>query len=144
MKIAPDLSDEEKKDIASVALAAKIDGLIVTNTTIARPDSLSSEHKGETGGLSGEPLRDMSTKMVHDIYALTRGKVPIIGVGGVATGQDAYDKIRAGASLVQMYSMLIYEGPGVVSRVKKDLAALLERDGYQSVADAVGAAHRAP
>ncbi|KAI9906030.1 hypothetical protein PsorP6_014085 [Peronosclerospora sorghi] len=142
VKIAPDLTDEDKRDIAEVALKLQLDGLVVSNTTISRPETLKGAAKREAGGLSGRPLRDLSTKVVGDMYALTKGKIPLIGVGGVATGQDAYEKIRAGASLVQMYSCLIYEGPLAVPRAKKELAALLRRDGYENVADAVGAAHK--
>ncbi|EEY61590.1 dihydroorotate dehydrogenase, mitochondrial precursor [Phytophthora infestans T30-4] len=142
VKIAPDLTEDDKQDIADVALALKLDGLVVSNTTLSRPDTLKGAAKGETGGLSGFPVRDMSTKVLGDMYKLTKGKIPLIGVGGVSTGQDAYDKIRAGASLVQMYSCLIYESPLAVPRAKKELAALLSRDGYKSVIDAVGAAHK--
>ncbi|KAL4115580.1 hypothetical protein PRIC2_013741 [Phytophthora ramorum] len=142
VKIAPDLTQDDKQDIADVALELKLDGLVVSNTTLSRPDTLQGEAKGETGGLSGLPVRDLSTKVLGDMYKLTKGQIPLIGVGGVSTGQDAYDKIRAGASLVQMYSCLIYESPLAVPRAKKELAALLRRDGYESVADAVGAAHK--
>jgi len=103
IKVAPDLSEEEKKDIAAVALKTGIDGLVVSNTTVSRPASLQSHHAHETGGLSGLPLKDLATQTIHDLYRLTgHGKVPIIGVGGVGSGQDAYDKIKAGASLVQV------------------------------------------
>jgi dihydroorotate dehydrogenase len=142
VKIAPDLTEDDKQDIADVALDLKLDGLVVSNTTLSRPDSLKGEAKVETGGLSGLPVRDMSTKVLGDMYKLTKGQIPLIGVGGVSTGQDAYDKILAGASLVQMYSCLIYESPLAVPRAKKELAALLRRDGYESVADAIGAAHK--
>ncbi|KAG7396274.1 Dihydroorotate dehydrogenase (quinone), mitochondrial [Phytophthora boehmeriae] len=142
VKIAPDLTEHDKEDIAAVALELKLDGLVVSNTTLSRPDTLKGEAKGETGGLSGLPVRDLSTKVLGDMYKLTNGQIPLIGVGGVANGQDAYDKIRAGASLVQMYSCLIYESPLAVPRAKKELAALLGADGYESVADAVGAAHK--
>ncbi|KAL3663551.1 hypothetical protein V7S43_011438 [Phytophthora oleae] len=142
VKIAPDLTEDDKQDIADVALDLKLDGLVVSNTTLSRPDTLKGAAKVETGGLSGLPVRDMSTKVLGDMYKLTEGKIPLIGVGGVSTGQDAYDKIRAGASLVQMYSCLIYESPLAVPRAKKELTALLRRDGYENVADAVGAAHK--
>ncbi|XP_060587595.1 dihydroorotate dehydrogenase (quinone), mitochondrial-like isoform X2 [Ruditapes philippinarum] len=140
VKIAPDLTDQDKKDITDVVLKTpgRIDGLIVTNTTITRPESLKSKYKGETGGLSGEPLKYLSTQTVKDMYRLTQGKLPIIGVGGVASGQDAYDKIRAGASLVQLYSALVYQGPPVVSRIKRELGELLEKDGFSNVSEAVG------
>lgn len=141
LKIAPDLSEKDKKDIADVALELHLDGLIITNTTLTRPDSLVSDHRVETGGLSGRPLRDLSTAVLFDMYHLTMGRLPLIGVGGVESGKDAYEKIRAGASFVQLYSALVFEGPWVVQRIKNELSALLEHDGYTSVADAVGAAH---
>lgn len=143
IKVAPDLTDHEKKDIAAVALSTGIDGLIISNTTITRPATLQSPHAQETGGLSGAPLKALSTQTIYDLYRLTKhGKVPIIGVGGIGTGQDAYEKIRAGASLVQVYSMLVYEGPGAVKRIKEELAACLARDGFASVEEAVGVAHK--
>ncbi len=139
VKIAPDLLKDDIRDIADVALASDIDGLIVSNTTITRPKSLTSADKGEAGGLSGKPLFAPSTEILRDIYAATGGKVPLIGVGGIASGQDAYEKIRAGASLVQLYSALVYEGPMLVERIKADLAKKLKNDGYATIADAVGA-----
>ncbi|PGH52985.1 dihydroorotate dehydrogenase (quinone) [Azospirillum palustre] len=142
LKIAPDLTVEDKSDIAAVALESGIDGLIVSNTTIARPDSIPAAMRSEAGGLSGRPLFEASTSVLREIYALTGGKLPIVGVGGVATGEDAYAKIRAGASLVQLYSAMVYAGPAVVHRIRRELAELLRRDGFQSVAEAVGADHR--
>uniref|UniRef100_G3MQA6 Dihydroorotate dehydrogenase (quinone), mitochondrial n=1 Tax=Amblyomma maculatum TaxID=34609 RepID=G3MQA6_AMBMU len=144
LKIAPDLTDQEKADIAAVVTGsrAKVDGLVVCNTTVSRPDSLQSEHRSQAGGLSGRPLRDISTRTIADMYRLTKGSIPIIGVGGVFCGEDAYAKIRAGASAVQLYSSLIYYGPPVVQTVKTELAELLRRDGYTRVQDAVGADHR--
>ena len=142
LKIAPDLTDDELRDIAGVAVVAGLDGLIMTNTTIERPDSLTSPHRGETGGLSGVPLFESSTAMLRRMYAQTYGRVPIIGVGGVSSGLDAYIKIRAGASLVQLYSALVYEGPALVGRIKRELVDLLARDGFKSVSAAVGADHK--
>eukprot|EP00667_Euglena_gracilis_P010720 EG_transcript_10912 len=142
IKIAPDLTAEEKQDIAEVVMETKIDGLIVSNTTVSRPASLLSPHKGQTGGLSGAPLREMSTQAIRDMYALTRGTVPIVGVGGVATGEDVLEKLKAGASLVQMYSMLVYDGPGAPPRVKKGLLQALRREHFGSARSAVGADHR--
>ncbi|GLD96411.1 hypothetical protein PINS_up005094 [Pythium insidiosum] len=141
VKIAPDLTADDKKDIADVALALQLDGLIVSNTTLSRPESLKSEHKHETGGLSGAPVRELSTQVLSDMYKLTGGRIPLIGVGGVSSGKDAYDKIKAGASLVQMYSCLVYDGPLAIPRAKKELVELLKADGYKSVTEAVGAAH---
>lgn len=138
LKIAPDLTEADKRDIAAVALAS-LDGLIVSNTTLARPESLQGSARAETGGLSGRPLFAASTDLLGEMYRLTEGRVPLIGVGGVEDGATAYAKIRAGASLVQLYTALIYHGPGLVKRIKRDLHDLLKRDGFTRVADAVGA-----
>jgi dihydroorotate dehydrogenase len=142
VKIAPDLPDNDLADIAAVALAGAIDGLIVSNTTIARPETLHSPLAKETGGLSGAPLFDASTRMLRQMYRLTEGRVPLVGVGGIGSGLDAYVKIRAGASLVQVYTALVYAGTALVGRIKRDLVRLLERDGFSSIAQAVGADHR--
>lgn len=142
VKIAPDLTEEDKADIAAVALSMNISGLIATNTTIARPEGLKGAAKDETGGLSGRPLFDPSKAVLRDLYRLTEGKVPLIGVGGVSSGADAYRKIRAGASLVQLYTGLIYGGPALIPRIKNELVQLLREDGFESVGAAVGADHR--
>jgi dihydroorotate dehydrogenase len=142
LKIAPDLAEADLADIAAVALNGALDGLIVSNTTVARPTALIGAHAAETGGLSGAPLFHASTMVLKTMYGLTGGKLPIVGVGGIASGADAYAKIRAGASLVQLYSALVYEGPALVTRIKRELAALLARDGFSCVTDAVGADHR--
>jgi dihydroorotate dehydrogenase len=142
VKIAPDLSLEERRDIAQVALDTGIDGLIVSNTTVARPD-LVSRHAHEAGGLSGRPLLAPSTALLADMYRLTRGRLPLIGVGGIASAADAYAKIRAGASLVQLYTALVFAGPDLVGQIKSGLADLLHRDGFGSIAEAVGTAHEA-
>ncbi|EKX38380.1 hypothetical protein GUITHDRAFT_115520 [Guillardia theta CCMP2712] len=139
VKIAPDLTDTELKEICQVATKMKVDGMVVTNTTISRPESLTGAAKEETGGLSGLPLKDMSTEVIRKVYKLTGGKLPLIGVGGVGTGQDVYDKIRAGASLVEMYSRLAYEGPWSPPKIKLELSRLLKADGFENVADAIGA-----
>jgi dihydroorotate dehydrogenase len=138
VKIAPDLASEERADVAEVALATGLDGLIVSNTTTQRPPDLVSRHAPEPGGLSGRPLFHPSTELLAEMRRLTRGRVTLVGVGGVASGADAYAKIRAGASLVELYTALVYEGPGLVRRIKAELAALLRRDGFRSVAEAVG------
>jgi dihydroorotate dehydrogenase len=143
LKVAPDLTDEDKADIAAVARDAPVDGLIVSNTTIARPDGLKSRHRDEAGGLSGAPLKPLAQSVLADFYRLTEGRLPLIGVGGIASGADAYARIRAGATLVQLYSALVYEGIGLVGRIKAELAMLLRRDGFGSVAAAVGADHAA-
>ncbi|XP_004625867.1 dihydroorotate dehydrogenase (quinone), mitochondrial isoform X1 [Octodon degus] len=142
LKIAPDLTAQDKEDIASVVRELGIDGLIVTNTTVSRPAGLQGALRTETGGLSGKPLRDLSTQMIREMYALTQGRIPIIGVGGVSSGQDAMDKIQAGASLVQLYTALTYGGPPVVGRVKRELEALLKEQGFSTVTEAIGADHR--
>ena len=143
VKIAPDLTDADRADIAAVAMKHAVDGLIVSNTTITRPGLIPQHrHGNEAGGLSGAPVMELSTAVLRDMYRLTGGKVPIIGVGGVASGRDAYEKIRAGASLVEMYTGFAYQGPAMVPRVKAELAALLARDGFASVREAVGADHR--
>ncbi|MFQ5765512.1 MAG: dihydroorotate dehydrogenase (quinone), partial [Rhodospirillales bacterium] len=142
LKVAPDLTDDDKRDIAEAALEAEIDGLIATNTTIARPAELKDVRAGEAGGLSGRPLFEPSTRVLADLYRLTEGRIAMIGVGGVASGADAYAKVRAGASLVQLYTALVFEGPGLAARINAELAALLERDGFANVGDAVGADHR--
>lgn len=139
VKVAPDLSGDERAEVADVVLASGIDGLIATNTTIDRPRGLRSRRGGETGGLSGQPLYDRATEVLADFCRLTAGRLPLIGVGGVASGEQAYGKIRAGASLVQLYTALVYDGPGLVPRILADLARLLRRDGFARLSDAVGA-----
>ncbi|MAH85049.1 MAG: dihydroorotate dehydrogenase (quinone) [Rhodospirillaceae bacterium TMED8] len=141
LKVSPDLTDEDKSDIADVALEIGVDGLIATNTTTQRPLNLIGKKRDEIGGLSGAPLMQLSTSVLYDFYRLVGGKIPIIGVGGVTSGADAYTKIRAGAHLVQLYSALLYGGPQLVRRIKDDLATLLLRDGFKSVTHAVGADH---
>jgi dihydroorotate dehydrogenase len=141
-KVGPDLADDELRDIAEVAVACGVDGLVVGNTTIARPPGLRSRHAGEAGGLSGKPLLERSTRCLARLYELTGGRLPIIGCGGIASGTDAYARIRAGASLVQLYSALVFHGPALVATVKRELAERLRADGFRSVAEAVGADHR--
>jgi dihydroorotate dehydrogenase len=142
VKVGPDLDESEVKDIAQVALASGVDGLIVGNTTVARPATLKSRDRNAPGGLSGKPLFAPSTACLAAMYRFTQGRIPIIGCGGISSGADAYAKIRAGASLVQLYSALVFHGPGLVGQIKSELAALLRRDGFSSVADAVGADQR--
>ncbi len=139
VKIAPDLSSAEVADIAAVALESDLAGLIVGNTTLERPPGLAGRHRCQTGGLSGRPLFAPSTRVLAEISRLTGGRLALIGVGGVASGAEAYAKIRAGACLIQLYSGLVYQGPGLISRIKADLAACLRRDGWSSLAEAVGA-----
>ncbi|SHG87093.1 quinone-dependent dihydroorotate dehydrogenase [Marivita hallyeonensis] len=141
LKIAPDLSDAEIADVADVAVSSGIDGLIATNTTLDR-DGLTSRFASETGGLSGRPLFEKSTRVLRELYQHTEGKLPIIGVGGVASAEDAYEKIRSGASAVQLYSALVYRGLGLIPEIARGLDALLARDGFGTVADAVGSGVR--
>ncbi|MEM8771997.1 MAG: quinone-dependent dihydroorotate dehydrogenase [Pseudomonadota bacterium] len=139
LKIAPDLADEDKADIAAVALELKLDGLVISNTTITRPDVLRSATAVEAGGLSGQPLFAPSTALLREFYGEIGDRIPLIGVGGVSSARDAYVKILAGASLVQLYTALVYEGPGLPSRILRDLPGLLKDDGFDQIADAVGA-----
>lgn len=141
-KVGPDLAEQERLDIAEVALASGVDGLIIGNTTIDRPATLKSRHAGEGGGLSGAPLKSKALACLADIYRMTGGKLPIVGCGGISSGADAYARIRAGASLVQLYSALVYHGPALVDEIKRDLAACLRAGGFNSVAEAVGADQR--
>ncbi len=142
LKVASELTDEDKRDIADILREQGVDGLIATNTLIERPKSLISKSKNEAGGLSGQPLFEISTRVLSDFYQLTGGKIPLVGVGGIGNGAQAYAKIRAGASLLQLYSALVYEGPGLANEIKRQLVALLEKDGFATLADAVGADHR--
>jgi dihydroorotate dehydrogenase len=119
VKIAPDLDPEQRRDIAEVALASGLDGLVVSNTTIARPDTLISPARGEQGGLSGRPLFEPSTALLAEMHRLTEGKLPMIGVGGIASAEDARAKLDAGATLVQLYTALVYAEPGLIGAVKR-------------------------
>jgi dihydroorotate dehydrogenase len=135
-KLSPDVEDALLQRLVATLLDARVDGIVVANTTRARPTGLRGAHAGEAGGLSGKPLFAPSTAMLARVRELSGGTVPLIGVGGIASGADAYAKIRAGASAVQLYTALIYAGTGLVTRVKRELAALLRRDGFASVAEA--------
>ncbi|MHC9236386.1 quinone-dependent dihydroorotate dehydrogenase [Pseudooceanicola sp. 502str34] len=137
LKIAPDLSTEELADVAEVALSAPVDAVIATNTTLRR-DGLLSRHKDQAGGLSGAPLFDLSTRQLARLAKLTEGRVPLIGVGGISSAGEAYAKIRAGASAVQLYSALAYRGLSLAGDIARGLDRLLEQDGFATVAEAVG------
>jgi dihydroorotate dehydrogenase len=137
-KIAPDLTDADLEDVVRVALDRGLAGLIVGNTTLSRPDSLRDPQKGETGGLSGRPLFDLSTRMLAKTRKLAGPGLTLVGTGGVFDAKDAYAKIRAGASLVQLYSAMVYRGPALAARICRDLPALLRAGGFACVADAVG------
>ncbi len=143
VKIAPDLEAADLAAIADVAGETGVDGIIATNTTTDRPPELSGRYRGETGGLSGRPLFARSTAVLADLFRLTEGQIPLIGVGGIASGADAWAKIRAGATLVQLYTALVYEGPGLAARIAKDLAARCHAAGLASITEAVGADHQA-
>jgi dihydroorotate dehydrogenase len=139
VKIAPDATDDDLDDIVAVCRDLRMDGIIVGNTTLSRPASLRSERRGETGGLSGAPLTTLSTEVLRKTAQRVERQFPLVGCGGVGSGAEAYAKIRAGATLVQLYSAMVYEGPPLIRRVKDELAVLLQRDGFSSVAQAIGA-----
>jgi dihydroorotate dehydrogenase len=137
LKVAPDLEPADIDVIARIALDKQLGALIVSNTTISRP-ALTSAHAGETGGLSGAPLRDLAQQRLRDFRKATGGAVPLIGVGGIATAEDAWARIRAGASLVQLYSAMAFAGPGIARQTVKGIEALMRRDGFATIAEAVG------
>jgi len=137
VKLAPDVTEEELEAMIESISATKIDGIIATNTTLQRT-GLIDMNRHETGGLSGKPLTKRSTEVIAQIYRLTNGKIPIIGVGGIFTGKDAYEKICAGASLVQVYSGLIYEGPEMLRAINEDLKKYLKADGHLNISSAIG------
>jgi dihydroorotate dehydrogenase len=137
LKVAPDLLPDDIDAIARIAIDKKLGALIISNTSISRPP-LASRHAAETGGLSGEPIRAMAQQRMVDFRKATGGAIPLIGVGGIANAQDAWDRIRAGASLVQFYSAMVYEGPGLARRICQGLPQLMARDGFATLAEAVG------
>ncbi len=139
VKIAPDATDDDLDHIVHVCRDLRTDGIIIGNTTLSRPASLRSLRKAETGGLSGAPLSSLSTEVLRKTAQRTEKQFPLIGCGGVGCGADAYAKIRAGATLVQLYSAMVFEGPPLIRRIKDELAALLARDGFASLKDAIGA-----
>ena len=144
LKLAPDLSPAEIDDIVEVCLHGGIDGLIATNTTVGRPPALLGPHVRETGGLSGAPLRDRATDIIRYLYRSTRGQMPIVGVGGISSAEDAFAKLAAGASLVQIYTGFIYEGPVLARRIQRGLARLMDNHGYGSVDDLIGSESVSP
>ncbi|WP_199621047.1 quinone-dependent dihydroorotate dehydrogenase [Paenibacillus alkalitolerans] len=137
VKIAPDLTEEELASTVQAVQTAGVDGIIATNTTLSR-DGLTHPNASEAGGLSGKPLKQRSTEIIRQVYRLTGGTLPIIGSGGIFTADDAYEKIRAGASLVQVYTALIYEGPGLVRAIAEGLHNRVKADGYKRLSEAVG------
>ena len=137
LKVAPDLEPSDIDDIVEVSMKHAIAALIVSNTTISRPP-LKSRHAGESGGLSGAPLRELALQRLRDFRKCSNGKLPLIGVGGIASADDAYARIRAGASLIQIYSALVYQGPGLAKSINNGLIRLLENDGFSNIVEAVG------
>ena len=137
LKVAPDLEPADIDAIARIALDKQLGALVVSNTTISRP-ALRSHHAGETGGLSGAPLRALATQRLRDFRKATGGAIPLVGVGGIASAEHAWERIRAGASLVQLYSAMVYEGPGLGAKIVRGLEGLMRRDGFTSIAEAVG------
>ncbi len=143
IKLAPDLNEEQQEEIASTLVATNIDGVILSNTTLDRPESLPEEFRAQPGGLSGTHVKEKSTAVIHNFYRLTNGKLPIIGVGGISTAEHAYEKIKAGASLVQLYTGMIYQGPDIANQINAGLLELLENDGFSSICEAIGSDHKA-
>ena len=139
LKVAPDLDESAVRDIADLALAHGLSGLIVSNTTLSRPETLKSPTKAEAGGLSGAPLFALSTRVLRQFAEALGGRMALIGVGGISSAADALAKIKAGASAVQLYSAMVYEGPGLVARMARELDAALAAEGFKSVAEAIGA-----
>ena len=138
LKIDPDISKNQLGDISDIVLSSRIDGVIISNTSIHRSNELISKHANEKGGISGLPIKEISNKLLKDFYILTNGKIPLIGVGGISNGKDVYERILNGASLIQLYTSLIYKGPSIVNKIKEELVYLLKRDNYKSLDQAVG------
>ena len=138
LKISPDITKKNISELATIALNQKIDGVVLTNTTIDRNKNLKSPNQGELGGLSGKPLQQSSNFIIKEFYKIIEKKIPIIGVGGVFDGKSALDKIKSGASLIQLYTSMVYEGPYVANKINKELKLLLETEGFENLKDAVG------
>ncbi|OYD08214.1 quinone-dependent dihydroorotate dehydrogenase [Paludifilum halophilum] len=137
LKLAPDLTQDQMTEAVQVGMELDIDGFIVCNTTLSR-EGLKNPLKKEEGGMSGKPLAPLSTKMIRHLYRISEGRMPIIGVGGIFTGDDAYEKIRAGACLIQVYTGMIYRGPSIAREINRELLHRLEKDGYDHISEAVG------
>jgi dihydroorotate dehydrogenase len=142
IKLSPDIAPDALAPLLRVATDAAIDGIVVANTSTARPADLKSRHKTQRGGLSGPPLAGPASELLKLVYRETGGTVPLIAVGGIASGKSAYARIRAGASLIQLYTGLVYAGPSLLQRMKTDLADCLERDGFSNLTEAIGADYR--
>mgnify|MGYP001309862528 CR=1 FL=1 len=138
LKIAPDMNEEQLRDIALLSLASGIDGLIIGNSTVDRPSSLISKNKNEVGGLSGKPLFVNSTLMLKKMFVLTNGQIPLIGVGGISNGLEFYEKIKSGASLAQIYTALVYKGPNIINEIKQEILSCLKTDGFNNIKEAIG------
>ena len=138
VKLSPDIKDDEINKIIELIKKYKIDGVIVSNTTDKNRENLSDTNKNEKGGLSGKPLKNLSTALIKKIYKVTKGKIQIIGVGGVDSGKSAYEKICAGANAVQLYTGMVYRGPGVVKAIKRELIAILKKENIKNISEAVG------
>lgn len=138
-----DDKDQEWRELGQLLLECQVDGIVVSNTTTSRPPHLlsSPDIVEQMGGLSGKPLKDISTECIRKLYATTQGRIPIIGVGGVSYGQDAYEKLKAGASLIQVYTAMVYEGPGLASRLRHELAAVMLEHGQRHIVDVIGSDH---
>ena len=138
LKISPDINDNEISKIVDLVRSHKIQGVVVSNTTDSNRDNLSDIKKHETGGLSGQPLKDISTNLIKKFYKETKGKIKIIGVGGVDSGKSAFEKITAGADAIQLYTGMVYKGPGIVKEIKKELISILKKENLKNISDAVG------
>ncbi len=138
IKISPDLNEDQLRDIALISLANNIDGLILTNTSTQRPNNLKTKNLPHKGGISGKPLFENSNKILKKMYNLTNGQITLIGVGGISNGSDCFEKIKSGASLVQLYTALTYSGPLLVSKIKNELIYLIKTDGYKNISEVVG------
>lgn len=141
IKLAPDLTVQEQEEIADVLTLEKIDGIILTNTTLGRPGVLPQDFANEKGGLSGTVLKEKSNDVCRNFYKLTKGQIPIIGAGGISTAEDAYERIKSGASLIQLYTAMIYKGPDIAKNINDGLLTLIEKDGFKNINDAVGKGH---
>jgi len=138
LKISPDINDSRVSEVVAIALENDVSGLILTNTTNVNRSNLVSDSKNEQGGLSGEPLQEISTKLIKKFYKHLKGKIPIIGVGGVNSGKSAYEKIIAGASLLQLYTGFVYKGPSIVKNIKEELIEILKNKGFKNINEAIG------
>ena len=138
IKISPDLNEDQLRDIALISLANNIDGLILTNTTIDRPENLKEYFKIKKGGLSGKPLFKKSNETLKKMYSLTNGQIPLIGVGGISNASQCYEKIKCGASLVQIYTALTYSGPFLINQINSELIDLIKTDGFNNISEVVG------